>query len=137
LKQSTRSTGYMRVSLYKDGKKKTHDVHRLVGLHFIPNPESKFAIDHIDRDKTNNHVSNLRWATTSENCQNKGKPSTNTSGHKNIYWGSSYSTWVYRKEIRGKHKQRRFKSKTDALCYKFIMLLLNNNSQSDLRAPAN
>ena len=45
-------------------------VNRLVALHFIENPENKPMVDHIDRDKLNNHVSNLRWATPSENTLN-------------------------------------------------------------------
>ena len=46
-------------------------VHRLVGFAFIPNPdpEHRTVIDHIDSDKTNNHVSNLHWVTVKENTQ--------------------------------------------------------------------
>lgn len=43
-------------------------VHRLVGVVFIPNPDSKPEIDHIDCNPKNNHVSNLRWVTHQENC---------------------------------------------------------------------
>ena len=60
------SRGYHQVELY--GKK--HLVHRLVAEAFIPNAESKPTVDHIDRDKTNNHISNLRWATYSEQMHN-------------------------------------------------------------------
>ena len=130
LKQSDNSSGYNRVSLSKDGKVKTCKVHRLVGLHYIPNPENKCAIDHIDRCRKNNDVSNLRWATYSENNQNTGKRCDNTSGHKNISWDSMTSTWRYHKGIRGKTKGRYFKSKTDALCYKFGMLLIQNRIAS-------
>lgn len=45
-------------------------LHRLLGLQFIPNPENKPVIDHIDRNKLNNDLSNLRWATIQENRLN-------------------------------------------------------------------
>lgn len=60
--------GYCRVTLCPG--RKDMKVHRLVALHFIENPENKPYVDHIDRNKANNHVDNLRWATQSENLQN-------------------------------------------------------------------
>lgn len=59
--------GYLQMSLHKDGKQKTFRVHRLVALYFIPNPENKPEVNHKDGHPLNNHVSNLEWATGSEN----------------------------------------------------------------------
>ena len=59
--------GYNIVSLCSQGKQKTHTVHRLVALAFIPNPDNNPQIDHINRIKTDNRVENLRWVTVSEN----------------------------------------------------------------------
>lgn len=58
--------GYFRVSL----KGKSFCVHRLVAEAFIPNPDNKPYVDHIDTDIENNKASNLRWVTASENNRN-------------------------------------------------------------------
>lgn len=68
LKQKIQSNGYYTVCVFdKYGKEKTVLVHRLVAMAYIPNPENKPQINHIDGNKQNNHVSNLEWVTGSEN----------------------------------------------------------------------
>ena len=67
LKQSFTSTGYKKVELYKDGKRKSFKVHRLVAIAFIPNPDNKPEVNHIDGNKINNNIDNLEWVTSSEN----------------------------------------------------------------------
>jgi len=68
------SEGYFVTYLYSlegnDTRKKIYN-HRLVALQFLPNPENKPEVDHIDRIRQNNHVSNLRWVTHRENQNNK------------------------------------------------------------------
>ena len=61
------SDGYMMLS--SNGK--PHKVHRLVAECFIPNPEGKYSVDHINRIRNDNRVENLRWATRSEQQLNK------------------------------------------------------------------
>ena len=62
--------GYMRITIWHLGKAtKNISVHRLVALTFIPNPDNKLEINHKDRDKTNNRVSNLEWMTNQENVE--------------------------------------------------------------------
>lgn len=63
-------TGYPVVHLAKDGEKKLREVHRLVAEAFIPNPENKREVDHINTIRVDNRVENLRWVTSSENKYN-------------------------------------------------------------------
>lgn len=58
---------YHQVKLSFGEKLKGFKVHRLVAQAFIPNPQDKPEINHIDGNKINNHVSNLEWVTSSEN----------------------------------------------------------------------
>ena len=59
--------GYMCIDLYCGNKRTKYCVHRLLAEAFLPNPESKPCIDHIDGNRQNNALENLRWATYSEN----------------------------------------------------------------------
>src|SRR5690348_15081468 len=70
LKQSIKSNGYLRVDLYKDKKQTTKYIHRLLAESFIEKIEGKKIIDHVDQNKTNNSLSNLRWTTVRGNSQN-------------------------------------------------------------------
>ncbi len=63
--------GYYQIILYKNGKHTTCKIHRLLAIQYIPNPEGKPVIDHMDRNKQNNSLDNLKWATHSENNFNK------------------------------------------------------------------
>ena len=76
--------GYKRVSLSKDGKKFKFDVHRLVAKGFIPNPENKPFVDHIDNDRSNNDVNNLRWVSISQNSMNSKLRCDSTTDSKGI-----------------------------------------------------
>lgn len=65
---SQHKLGYMMLNLKLEFKK-THYVHRLVAMVFIPNPDSLEEVNHIDGDKTNNQVENLEWCTHFGNMQ--------------------------------------------------------------------
>ena len=130
MRQGHNTQGYLIVVLRYQGQAKTFAPHRLVAEHYIPNHENKPTVDHIDRNIANNHVSNLRWATNLEQAANRGMLKTNKSGHEHIvdrkikYKKSVYQYWKFTKARKG-HKtiNRQFKSKIDAICYKYIALL--------------
>lgn len=61
------SLGYRTVSLVKNKIKSTHDIHRLVCKLFVPNPDNKPFVNHVDGNRSNNFYKNLEWATNSEN----------------------------------------------------------------------
>ena len=95
LKQNIQKAGRSRrctVALSKKSKIKRIRVHRLVAEAFIPNPENKPQIDHIDTNMENNNVENLRWVTHKENMNNpltRKRHSEVKKGHP--YWGLGIS----------------------------------------------
>lgn len=89
--------GYLKVDLYKNSKRYTRKIHRLVAEAFIPNesPSYRREINHIDGNKQNNSVENLEWCTGSENMRHAiriglytPKPSRGMLGRKNPNAGS-------------------------------------------------
>lgn len=70
LRPHINSFGYKVSAFIKNSKRVDVKIHKLVALYFIPNPNNYQSIDHIDRNKTNNHVFNLRWCNQSMNMSN-------------------------------------------------------------------
>lgn len=67
------SKGYLRVGLFRNGKRKWYKVHRLVAQAFIENPEHKPQVNHIDGNKKNNSITNLEWVTDTENKERRNE----------------------------------------------------------------
>ena len=67
----------------KEWRKKYFLLHRLLALTFIPNPENKLTVDHIDRNKDNNNINNLRCATSSEKVINENTKIIHSYEHLN------------------------------------------------------
>ena len=83
LKGSPANTGYPSVCLSVGGVTKAFNIHRLVGMAFIPNPDNKPEINHKDHDILNNRLENLEWVTRSEQMLHSPSP-VGVSGHRYI-----------------------------------------------------
>lgn len=86
--------GYLQVGLCVKGKKTKFLIHRLVALAFIPNPDNLLFVDHVNGNRINNHIDNLRWGTKQENCRNRKLSKNNTSGIKGVCWNKESNKWT-------------------------------------------
>lgn len=113
--------GYRYVQLFIKDKRHNVSVHHAVASAFIPNPDQKSTINHIDGNKLNNHVSNLEWATYSENLRHahvnglakgqthwKGKKGGSSSKYHNVTYDSSRDRWIASVKFEGKMLTKRF-----------------------------
>lgn len=104
LKPSINTGGYLQVGLCKNGIKKTHDIHKLVAIHFLghsPNGH-ELVINHKDFNKSNNSVHNLEIVTTRENTNKKHLKSS--SKYTGVYWHKQKNKWASCIMINGKLK---------------------------------
>jgi len=102
------SRGYLIYCLRKNGVKKYVNQHRIITTEFLPNPENKPCVDHIDRNRQNNKLSNLRWSTYSENSRNVPK----CDDPKWYYWNTKQNRF----QVRYKRKHHGyFKTEEEAI----------------------
>lgn len=99
LKFQNDKDGYKRISLEGIHKR----IHRLVAEEFIENNDrSKTLVDHIDRDKANNNVTNLRWVTPQQNSMNREGNTAGSSQYKGVHWNKANKKWRARIMLNGK-----------------------------------
>ena len=129
LKSSSNDGRYNRCILCNDLIHKIFVVHRLVAKEFINNPENKPTVDHIDKNKQNNCLSNLRWATHKEQNSNKNIPKRkygnalsiwridkNTNEKIELYNSLRYaSEWIINNNL-SKIKNNNYKSIMSKIC---------------------
>lgn len=128
MKPRKNEKGYLHIGLTTNGKQKNMRVHRLVAQAFIPNPENKPQVNHIDFDKENNCVNNLEWVTNKENTQysicnrifpGQQKKRNNKTGERNIsHYNGFYVVRIYGK----KYVSKSFKNIDDAKQWRDLRL---------------
>ena len=110
LKPTLGKRGYFTVNLYFQSK----TVHSLVAKAWILNSENKPCIDHIDRNKLNNCITNLKWVTYMENNNNISMLNTNTSGITGLNHNFINNCWEVKRTRFGKKYYKNFKERKDA-----------------------
>jgi len=128
LKQSINSRGYYYISLSCNSRKKSFRVARLIAFAFCENNDNNNEVDHIDRDKNNNHYLNLRWVSKSINCKNKNLQSNNTSNYRGVSFEKDSNKWMALWNVNKKRMKKRFDNKEDAIAYRKLMEQQNEYS---------
>lgn len=103
-----RATGYLRYRLSQNGRVTTHLVHRAVAEAFFGPPPPGACAAHWDGNKTNNHISNLRWATSAENTEDTRRHGTMVVGERSRH---AVLTEEEVRKIRGAHADNPRKSR--------------------------
>jgi hypothetical protein len=120
--------GYWCVGITTNGKCKLLKNHRIIwAMHHGSWPTH--LLDHIDQDKANNRIGNLREATKSLNATNTGLRSTNKSGVKGVYWSGSKNRWVASMTHQNKHYYLgQFTEKSEAVVARKAFELIQINT---------
>ena len=104
LKPAVNHKGYLIAQLSIKGQRKNKRIHRLVAEAFIPNPDNLPEVDHIDNNKQNNNVDNLRWVTGSCNTRNREVCMRATSKYNGVRFNESSGKYLACVQVEGKSK---------------------------------
>tara|TARA_R110000803_G_scaffold5558_1_gene18298 strand:+ start:39 stop:524 length:486 start_codon:yes stop_codon:yes gene_type:complete len=127
-KNSVNNCGYYQVNL----NNKTYCIHKLVYQIYNPNEDLEgYDIDHIDRDKLNNKIENLRKATRSDNNSNKIAQKNNTTGYKYIS-KTKWNTYRFDLTKNGIRYTKTFKSLAESIEYRDIKVKEINGEFANL-----
>lgn len=111
LKLDKSGLGYARISLSKNGVTKKYHVHRLVAEAFIPNPDNKPCVNHLDNSRDNNVVSNLEWATHADNTNHAKKQGRIATGERTNLTKLTEKDVIYIRqhlEVKGRDLAKKF-----------------------------
>ena len=86
--------GYQIITLRNKNHTKSVRIHRLVAIHFIPNPDNKEQVNHIDFNPFNNSVENLEWVTNRENSSHSSRRKEKTSKYVGVHFSKKSNKWI-------------------------------------------
>lgn len=123
----SKTTGYMYVSLWKNGKREKYTVHRLVANAFLPIDPERNLVNHLDYDRQNNCVENLEWATAKENiCYSSDRMSKahlyKNNGDEKMLYIRKTKSGTYRLYIKRLNFSKNFKNLDDAVAAREVIL---------------
>ena len=93
LKIQNSTAGYKQIGLNRGGEKKKHGIHRLVAFAFLDRTDEQTEVDHLNHDRSNNMLDNLRWVTKSVNQRNASRRTDNISGTSGVSFHNSTNSW--------------------------------------------
>lgn len=115
--------GYKSVHLYKDGKGKHVLLHRLLAQAFLPNPEHLPTVDHLNRNKLDNSLENLKWETRTGQNLNRGRyVQKNNTGEPNITYTQRDNAFVVQLQKNFVRYKKNFRTLEDAIEYRNTIL---------------
>jgi len=124
LKQSEDSNGYYNVSLCIDNKKSTHKIHKLVANHFLVKTDQNFVVDHINRNKLDNHVVNLRFVSYSDNNKNRSVKGCIRDRERQVKNGITKYYEVHYTPLNQNKISKSFKDRASAEAYLYQLQIL-------------
>jgi hypothetical protein len=108
---------YVRLSAGKNSK-----IHKLVLNTFMNNDDKKYCVDHINGNRSDNRLINLRYATSSENRFNSRTSTKNTSQYTGVCFDIAHNKWKAYITVNGKNHHKLFKEKEDAVKHRQFLL---------------
>lgn len=117
--KSGKNKPYLKVNLCKEGTQKVVYVHRIVAQAFLPNPENKYDVNHIDGDKLNNKLENLEWVTRKENIKHACDNGLSPRGEQRGKLTENQVLEIYKRGKEGEMQKslaREFEVNVSAIC---------------------